>query len=113
MLGLLQITHGPDKGHTFALTQNAKELIGRGPNNSICVSDPQVSRLHCQVKVEGNKVLLTDAGSVSGTWVNGERVTRHELQSGDVIRIGETQFTFRWDNPDEKRTESWSHEGKE
>jgi pSer/pThr/pTyr-binding forkhead associated (FHA) protein len=113
MLGLLQITHGPDKGKTFALTRNAKELIGRGPNNSICLSDPQVSRLHCQVKVEGNKVLLTDAGSVGGTWVNGDRVTQHELQTGDVIRIGETQFAFRWADTDEKGTETWSHEEKE
>jgi pSer/pThr/pTyr-binding forkhead associated (FHA) protein len=105
MLGLLQVTHGPDKGRTFSLPRGQKIVIGRGPQAQAGLTDPQVSRFHCQIQVQGDKVLLYDSGNAAGTWVNGERITQHELQPGDVISIGETQLSFQWSDVDEQRTE--------
>jgi pSer/pThr/pTyr-binding forkhead associated (FHA) protein len=105
MLGLLHVTHGPDKGRTFSLPPGQKLMIGRGPQAQTSLNDPQVSRFHCQILVQGDKVLLYDSGSAAGTWVNGERITQHELQPGDVITVGETQLSFQWSDVDEQRTE--------
>jgi pSer/pThr/pTyr-binding forkhead associated (FHA) protein len=107
MLGLLHVTHGPDKGRAFSLPQRQKFLIGRGPQAQASLNDPQVSRFHCQLVVQGDKVLLYDSGSIAGTWVNGERITQHELQPGDIICVGETQLSFQWSDVDEQRTDPY------
>ena len=46
-----------------------------------------VSRIHCRLEVAGSRVLVTNE-SLSGTLVNGQPVTQHELKSGEVIRLG-------------------------
>jgi S-DNA-T family DNA segregation ATPase FtsK/SpoIIIE len=105
MLGLLHVTHGPDTGRTFSLPRGQKFMIGRGPQAQANLTDPKVSRFHCQIQVQGDKVLLFDSGSAAGTWVNGERITQQELQPGDVISVGETQLSFQWSDVDEQHTE--------
>jgi pSer/pThr/pTyr-binding forkhead associated (FHA) protein len=53
-----------------------------------------VSRRHAVLKREGANYVLEDAGSTSGTFVNDQRIQRHVLASGDVIRLGKTLFTY-------------------
>jgi len=107
MLGLLKVNHGPDKEREFPLRRGRVEIIGRGQTATIRLCDPQVSRYHCRLQYDGDKVLLSDSGSSSGIFVNGERVSRHELQTGDVIVLGETQISFQWADIDEKSTEAF------
>jgi eukaryotic-like serine/threonine-protein kinase len=107
MFGLVEITHGPDKGRTFTLATGQTLLLGRAPSPGVGLRDPQVSRVHCRLQMEPGRVLLDDSGSAGGTWVNGERVSRCELQPGDLIRIGDTQLSFRWTDVDEQRTEPY------
>lgn len=53
--------------------------------------DPSISRHHARVvRTSTNALLLVDAGSSNGTFVNGERVSSRELQPGDTIKIGAT-----------------------
>src|SRR5437764_674101 len=104
MLGLLQILDGPEAGLTFTLPQAGKKLIGRGHGLPIRLSDPQVSRVHCELQVTDGKVVLADAGSAAGTWVNGARITQHVLQEGEIFCVGETHIVFRWSDVDEKNT---------
>ena len=92
MAGQLQVTTGPDQGRSFPLSEGETLVIGRGKGTATQLRDPHVSRVHCEVKVEGGKCVLTDAGGARGTLVNGQRITRHELRAGDVIRIGETDL---------------------
>lgn len=106
MIGLLDVIQGPDLGKQFALPKGQKVSVGRGDHALVNLTDPLVSRLQCQVLVEGTPVLLTDGGNSGGTWVNSERVERHFLESGDVIRVGATQIAFRWTDSDEKQTET-------
>jgi pSer/pThr/pTyr-binding forkhead associated (FHA) protein len=37
---------------------------------------------------------IADLGSTNGTSVNGEKVSRFELQDGDVVTIGDTRITY-------------------
>ena len=72
-----------------------KMTIGRSSRNDICIGDPFASRLHAELKREGDQVLLIDAGSANGTFLNGQRVTAPiPLRPGDLIRIGETEIEY-------------------
>jgi pSer/pThr/pTyr-binding forkhead associated (FHA) protein len=94
MSGLLTVIFGPDQGRSFPLAEGESLLIGRGPNTQTRLRDPDVSRVHCVAQVRDGRVLLTDSGSRSGTRVNGQPVTEHELRPGDLIEIGGTQLAF-------------------
>lgn len=68
-------------------------LVGRGEHCDIKLDDPSASRVHCRVIARDGRILLTDAGSRWGTFVNGERVEQAELRPGDRVRVGETLLT--------------------
>ena len=68
--------------------------IGRREGNDVVLDDPQVSRLHAEVRVDGGRFVLVDCQSSNGTRVNGMNVERHVLQSGDQITIGDHAIRF-------------------
>ena len=71
--------------------------IGRAPDNQLVINDPQASSHHAQILPDGQGYLLTDIGSTNGTFVNEQRLFPHSprlLISGDVIRIGNTAYTY-------------------
>jgi hypothetical protein len=73
--------------------------IGRGDTNDIVVYDSFVSRHHIQLRLRGGTYMLFDVQSKSGTFVNNVTITEHRLQSGDVIRIGETRMVYTTEVP--------------
>ncbi|HJQ24228.1 MAG TPA: SpoIIE family protein phosphatase [Blastocatellia bacterium] len=78
-----------------------KLTIGRSSRNDICISDPFASRLHAELRREGDHVLLVDNGSANGTFLNGQRVSGSvRLEPGDMIRIGETEIEFKSEEQD-------------
>jgi serine/threonine protein kinase len=90
----LTVIAGPDKGRSFPLKEGDTLLIGRGKNTGAPLTDPRVSRVHCQVKVEGGRFLLADLGGAGGTLVNGKAVDSHELEHDDKIQIGDSRLVF-------------------
>ena len=89
----LIVLAGPDEGREFVLGAEPI-LVGRSRATLIHLTDPHVSRVHCQVLPEGNQHVLVDFDSVSGTFVNGKEIDRHILQSADLVRIGATHMQF-------------------
>jgi NADH dehydrogenase len=69
--------------------------IGRAADNHIVVNDQQVSRHHATLRREGMNYVLEDLGTANGSYVNNQRIERHTLASGDVIRLGKTMYTYR------------------
>jgi CRP-like cAMP-binding protein len=69
--------------------------IGRAPDNHIVINDKQMSRRHAVIKREGPNYVLEDVGTSNGTYVNQQRIQRHMLAQGDIIRLGQTVFTYR------------------
>ncbi len=67
-----------------------KELttIGRKPDNDIVIDNQAVSGHHASIKLEGNVLLLEDLGSLNGTYLNSQKISKAELFNGDVIVIG-------------------------
>jgi len=77
----------------FALSKK-HVTVGRAAHCDLQVLTHFVSREHARISVAGDKVLIEDLGSRNGIFVNSVRVDRQELQHGDLITIGETQFRF-------------------
>jgi sigma-B regulation protein RsbU (phosphoserine phosphatase) len=69
--------------------------IGRSARNDLCIPDPFASRVHAEVRREGEEYLLQDLGSANGTLYNGATVEGAvHLTSGGRIQIGETEIVF-------------------
>jgi hypothetical protein len=69
--------------------------IGRSNDNDVIVDDGEVSRHHCQLKLQHGAYSLADLGSRNGSFVNGQPVSEIALGPGDVIRIGSTLIEFQ------------------
>jgi len=69
-------------------------VIGRDPGCDVVIAHPIVSKKHCEIVKQNGKSLLVDLGSVNGTFVNGIRVKRHELQELDRVVIGPSELHF-------------------
>ena len=68
--------------------------VGRGPDSTVVLRDPAVSRRHAEITREGEAYVLRAMGS-SGTLLNGVRVaTDCVLQEGDLIEIAFTILRF-------------------
>ncbi len=68
--------------------------IGRLPECTVVVGDPNASRRHAEVRRQGNDVVVVDLGSTNGTRVNGVLVRERALEDGDQITVGTTVVTF-------------------
>lgn len=67
--------------------------IGRDSGNGVVVEDLAVSRYHALLKRRGpGEWEVTDLGSANGTFVNGVRIQRAVLTSGDVLDVGRSSF---------------------
>ncbi len=100
----LEITSGPDKGRVFPLGVGETLKVGRSQQTPTALTDPRVSRVHCELEAHEDGVSLTDCGSAGGTFVNNKRVTQHKVRSGDTIQIGETHLRVIGDGGDEQPT---------
>jgi serine phosphatase RsbU (regulator of sigma subunit) len=72
-----------------------RTTIGRSARSDVCIPDAFASRLHAEVRKEGDGYWLQDLGSANGTRYNGSLVTMPiPLVSGGEIQIGETRIVF-------------------
>ncbi len=79
-------------------------LVGRGEQCHLRPASDVVSRQHCALLIEEQRVVLQDFGSKNGTYVNGERVEKMIiLQPGDHLQIGPLQFEVLIDQLAAKR----------
>lgn len=82
-------------GSTFALTA-AEVTIGRDGENEIVLAENTVSRYHARLlRQENGQFALTDLSSANGVYINGTRVQRAILCSGDQIKVGDNFFRFQ------------------
>ena len=64
--------------------------IGKLSSSHVRLDHESVSRMHAVVEVNGpDDVVVLDLGSATGTFVNGERVTKRKLRSGDQLTLGD------------------------
>ena len=88
----LFVIQGRDQGKRYEL-EEADLVVGRDATANIQLNDTEVSRRHAKLSV-AQDVELIDLGSSNGTFVNGDRINRVALSSGDRIQIGRTLMIF-------------------
>jgi pSer/pThr/pTyr-binding forkhead associated (FHA) protein len=74
-------------------------LIGRSTDADIYIDDKMVSNRHAKIitktAAKGEQEYhIEDLDSTNHTFVNGEKITRHQLVHEDHIRIGKHLFKF-------------------
>ena len=69
--------------------------IGSVAGNTIVLSDPAVSRKHMGIRRHGKRFEFADLGSTNGVYINGHRVPKKVLSTGDIMRVGNTEMVFK------------------
>lgn len=66
--------------------------VGRGPECSLRLDEPGLSRAHARLLATEHGVQVEDVGSSNGTFINGNRVLRGEARVGDEIGFDTMRF---------------------
>ena len=93
----LTIVHADGRTRDVPL-RRPRTVIGRKPDCNIRVPVSSVSREHCEIKVDGDRVVVHDLGSSNGTYINRERIQAEAtLSPGDLLAVGPAVFVVRID----------------
>ena len=84
---------GSVQGTVLSLT-DTPAIIGRDTAATLCLPNPSVSRRHSQIERNDDDFIVTDLDSLNGTFVNDVPVKCRNLEHGDRVRIGDSQFLF-------------------
>jgi hypothetical protein len=88
---VLRFLTGPNAGQTVPLTK-AKTLLGRAPSCDIKVASSSVSKEHTRIEILEDRLLISDAGSRNGTFLNGVQIRSAKARSGDRVAIHDIIF---------------------
>ncbi len=67
--------------------------VGRAGDNDLVLADPEVSRHHARLELDGQGWRAIDLGSTNGTWVNGVRLNAATIVAGDEVAFGSIRYT--------------------
>lgn len=90
---VLIVRSGAQAGDRFVLEPGVTHL-GRHPDSEIMLDDITVSRRHVAIERTADGYVVTDEGSLNGTYINQERVERSLLHHGDELQIGKFRLVL-------------------
>jgi predicted component of type VI protein secretion system len=93
-MSCLVVTTGRAKGHTYKISPDGENVVGRVNDCDVCIADGHVSRRHCLITAGQAGYIVKDLGSANGTCLNGVRVTEAPLKDGDQLSFGTVQVEF-------------------
>lgn len=89
---VLVVIDGEGKGNRYPLTQ-VETVLGR-KDGEIQLTDSEISRKHCRVRLYGDLALVTDLGSANGTRVKEHYVREGVIRPQETFQLGTTVFQF-------------------
>ena len=91
---MLLVQRGPDAGARFLLDTDVV-TVGRHPDSDIFLDDISVSRRHATFTRTANGYVISDLGSLNGSYINRDRIdTDVILSGGDEVQIGKYRLIF-------------------
>lgn len=82
----LRILNGPQAGQLFNLKQG-RNLIGRSSQSDIKLMAQGISKEHCEIHLNKEKILIVDLNSSNGSYVNGTRIQKAEIRFGEKFSL--------------------------
>jgi len=64
-------------------------VIGRDPIADLMLPSRFISRSHALLRLDGDRVLVEDLGSINGTKIKGERISQASLREQEMVSIGD------------------------
>ncbi|CAN5592425.1 MAG: FHA domain-containing protein [Acidimicrobiia bacterium] len=90
---VLIVRAGAQAGARFTLSDDITQ-IGRHPDSDISLDDITVSRRHAEIERSPEGYMVSDSGSLNGTYLNQERVDSGLIHHGDELQIGKFRLVF-------------------
>mgnify|MGYP001547126149 CR=1 FL=1 len=92
--GILRQLNGKLKGKEFTLSYD-RIKIGRSEKSDVGLFGfKMVANRHAEIKKNENSFIIEDAEAPSGLIINGKKVKKHNLHSGDIITLGDARMVF-------------------
>lgn len=89
----LTVTGGPEEAASFA-SEGERAVIGSHPSANLVLRDSTVSRFHCELALEGERVVLRDLKSRNGTRVEGVLIREAVLAGECTLTLGNSIVRF-------------------
>ncbi|HEY9379043.1 MAG TPA: FHA domain-containing protein, partial [Jiangellaceae bacterium] len=90
---LLVVLRGPNAGSRFLLDTDVVSA-GRHPDSDIFLDDVTVSRRHAEFRRTDEGFVVSDVGSLNGTYVNRDRIDGVLLTNGDEVQVGKYRLVY-------------------
>jgi pSer/pThr/pTyr-binding forkhead associated (FHA) protein len=91
---MLLVQRGPDAGARFLLDSDVV-TVGRHPDSDIFLDDISVSRRHATFTRSGGGYVISDLGSLNGSYINRDRIDSEvTLAGGDEVQIGKYRLIY-------------------
>jgi len=102
------------EGETVAVKSflPGRVIIGRSPDNEICIQSKFVSRHHAQLISDANGCTIEDLNSTNGVFVADRQVKKQRLNPGDIVALGAHDIVYT-DLRDEIETDVEEEDGDE
>ena len=91
---LLNTPDSAEAPFRFRILPGSIKTVGRSTGADFIVEAPLVSRVHCRLTAGAAELEVLDLDSTNGTFVNGERIDRALLKSGDRLGVGRVELTI-------------------
>ena len=94
-LMLLQLEEDGTAGKAYAMPPEGNSIfIGREPSQAglVITGSIRISRRHAQAIIYDKSILLIDNNATNGTFVNTQKIKKHLVHPGDIIRLGNLNF---------------------
>ena len=88
---MLRVLKGPQQGLLFPLSSGVNS-IGRSSSCSIKIDAPGISRNHVELHINSADILVVDQNSSNGTYINGVKIHKQNLETGDQVSIHKVVF---------------------
>ncbi len=89
----LTYTDATGKNHRFAIRKKLS-TIGRSKSNDLAVDDPKMAPQHAHILSDGESLMLSSLDPKAALVVNGRSRRNYELRDGDILTLGDTEFTY-------------------
>ena len=89
---------GEEPTITLRVPPGSIKTIGRTARADFIVDAALISRLHCRLTADrSDQLVVEDLGSTNGTLVNGKKIDRVVLRTGDRLTVGRVEFEIQAD----------------